>query len=865
MTAGRIRFLATLALGLGAPAPVAFAQAADGELGVIPASPEAAAPAEVADEAAVAPSSLGEIIVTAQRREENIQDVAISITVFDQEQIAKANMTNSADLARYTPSLSANTRFGAENATFTIRGFTQDLRTTASVGTYFAEVVAPHGQSTQTSGDGAGPGTLFDLQNVQVLKGPQGTLFGRNTTGGAILIVPQKPTDTFGGYAEFTKGDFDAVRGQGVVNVPFTDHFRMRFGLDYNERDGHLHNVSGIGADDLGNVDYLAGRISAVWDVSDTLENYAIVSWVDSESHGNTQQLYACNNLLGNAANPGDYDVQELIGGLVDIITTGEIDLTNPLPGVPLGGSPFALLTFQPCQQQLDDQAASGDDGFYDLVSDVKTPVTEIEERRIINTTTWSITDDLTFKNILAYAHLTTRNGSNIFGNLFPDPSDPSGRRHFGIGHTIVRPGMPVTSQETWVEEMQLQGKAWEGDLVWQTGAYYEHSKPDGFSGNNTAALLYCDVATLEGQPSGFDCFDPLLGILGGALRYKVKTEYLNRAVYAQGTYHLLDPLSVTLGLRHTWDETEGEGVKELYRYALSVQQAPDVTIQTPEVESDATTGMVELNYKPTDDVMTYAKYTRGYRQGTVNMLADPGLDTHEPEKVDTYEIGLKSTLDWPVPARFNVALFSNTLTNMQLQGGYISTTSGPTTAIFNAGKGRSRGVEVEAFFQPLRPLTASVSYAYLDTKLLKSADFCSRVEAVGFLEGFSCTPIADVGDELPFAPESAVVTTLDWFLPVPESFGQVDIAATYAWTGRQRVASSSASPFAVLDSFGVLNLNLSWTALFGSAFDLNLFATNVLDEEFIVFTSGTYRPLGIESRSQGMPRMIGARLRFNF
>ena len=148
-----------------------------------------------------------EVIVTAQRREENIQDVAISITVFDQKQIADANITTGVDLANYTPSLSANTRFGPDNASFAIRGFTQDLRTTASVATYFAEVVAPRGQSSQTSGDGAGPGALFDLENVQVLKGPQGTLFGRNTTGGAVLLVPQKPTDEFEGYLEANGGN----------------------------------------------------------------------------------------------------------------------------------------------------------------------------------------------------------------------------------------------------------------------------------------------------------------------------------------------------------------------------------------------------------------------------------------------------------------------------------------------------------------------------------------------------------------------------------------------------------------------------------------------------------------------------------
>src|SRR3546814_13370227 len=111
---------------------------------------------------------------------------------------------------------------------FAIRGFTQDLRTTASVATYFAEVVAPRGQSLQNSGDGAGPGSLFDLENVQVLKGPQGTLFGRNTTGGAVLIVPKKPPDYFEGYIEGSGGNFDARRLHAVVNVPVTDTFKLR-------------------------------------------------------------------------------------------------------------------------------------------------------------------------------------------------------------------------------------------------------------------------------------------------------------------------------------------------------------------------------------------------------------------------------------------------------------------------------------------------------------------------------------------------------------------------------------------------------------------------------------------------------------
>ena len=149
----------------------------------------------------------GAIIVTARRVEERLQDVPISITVYDQEAITARNIVNAADLATYTPSLSVNTRYGPEKASFAIRGFVQDFATAPSVGVYFADVVGPRGSSTTTAGSGVTVGNLFDLQNVQVLKGPQGTLFGRNTTGGAVLLVPNRPTDRLEGYIEGSAGN----------------------------------------------------------------------------------------------------------------------------------------------------------------------------------------------------------------------------------------------------------------------------------------------------------------------------------------------------------------------------------------------------------------------------------------------------------------------------------------------------------------------------------------------------------------------------------------------------------------------------------------------------------------------------------
>ena len=234
-----------------------------------------------------ADADLSEIIVTARRIDERLQDVPISIQVFNQRQLQQQNVINSEDLAAFTPSLSTNTNFGSQNSSFAIRGFVQDIGTAPSVGTYFGDVVAPRGASNGLpTGDGAGPGSFFDLQNVQILKGPQGTLFGRNTTGGAVLLVPQKPTGDLDGYVEGSVGDFDLRGVQAVVNIPVNDKLRTRLGFVHQSRDGYAINTSGIGPRDFDDVNYTAVRASIVADLTPDLENYTIGSFSYSNTNG---------------------------------------------------------------------------------------------------------------------------------------------------------------------------------------------------------------------------------------------------------------------------------------------------------------------------------------------------------------------------------------------------------------------------------------------------------------------------------------------------------------------------------------------------------------------------------------------------
>jgi iron complex outermembrane receptor protein len=795
-----------------------------------------AAPALAQDEGATSGpnvSQLEEVVVTARRREELLQDVPISISVFNQQQLDNNNVVNSSDLARFTPSLSVNQRFGSENSSFAIRGFTQELRTTASVGTYFAEVVAPRGANSQTSGDGAGPGSFFDLENVQVLKGPQGTLFGRNTTGGAVLITPKRPTDEFEGYAEGSVGNYDMYRTQAVVNIPASDRVKLRLGFDQQKREGYLNNITNIGPNDLANVNYIAARASMTVDITDTLQNYTIATYTDSNTNGQPSTLIACND-----------------------------------------GPPAALLGFlyiADCNAQLARQQAAGQNDFYDVASSMPEAGVKIEQWQAINHTDWEISDDLVLKNIFSYAHLETNNATDLFGLNFLQPN--GGQRVFAtVG---VRPGLLATSQNTLVEEIQLQGTSFDDALTWQGGLYYEHSKPDGESGGQSPGQIDCDLSTLNTtNPNDFRC--DAIFFLSNVQLGPQEVEYDNRAVYTQATYDITDQLSVTGGGRYTWDETKGSTTDTIYKFDDDgILEAPSEIVYFDKVDmeqkSDKPTWVTDISYKPTTETMVYAKYSRGYRQGSVNPAgqhpiegAESGtrIDIHGPEKVDTYEIGSKLAFEGRFPGIFNVAAFYNDFRDQQLQQGLLTSNGTGSTAIVNAGKSRIWGVEIESNVNVTENLQFGLAYTYLNTEVLELEDFSALVASTG------ATPAAlstSEGEELPYSPKNQAVVNARYMVPVPADYGDVEFGATYVYFSDQLAVSETVSPMYELDSYDLVNFNVNWNRIAGSAFDGSLFVTNAFDEEYEVYRSGGWGVGGFETGMTGLPRMFGARLRYNF
>ena len=818
-------------------------------------------------------ASAGDIIVTARRTEERLQDVPISMSVFSEENLSELNINTAVDLATFTPSLQSESRYGASNSTFSIRGFRQDLRTSSAVGVYFAEVVAPRGgNGAVAAGDGAGPGSFFDLENVQVLKGPQGTLFGRNTTGGAVLLVPRKPEDTLGGYVEGTLGNYDLRRLQGVINLPISDTVRVRLGGDWQERDGYVENISGIGPDRFGDIGYYSLRGSLVIDLTPDIENYTIASYSHSEDNGLSAKVTQA---------------------------TGNSDCSD-----------VAFLSLFACQQfqRLQDH---GDD-FYRAQNSLENPFNRSTQWQVINTTTFKASDSLTIKNIASYSHFKSAVRFELFGadwilpESFPisaaavgNPLFQSGSagqyagRHFGFVSAIAPRGRHSSDQKNFTEELQLQGVAAGGRLNWQAGAYMERSDPGRANSTSPPTFIICDDA------EAFQCVDILgqmfsstpvfqnapgsriaLGALGLA---ESKVYFRNYGIYAQGTYALTDRLNVTAGLRHTWDKTRAVADQLRYRYIVpnNTSATPPFTVipATPScsladtvlpnctsdssTKSKAPTWVLGLDYKPADDVMVYAKYSRGYRQGIVSFGAPVSLQTTRPEKVDAYEVGLKSEFGGSVRGTFNTALFYNELTDQQIQlglTGLLGSGNTATLAVVNAGKSRIYGLEVDASISPVEGLTFSAAYAYLNAKL-KAISIPADVQ--GYEINLSQSPV--VGNRLLNIPPHKLVLGASYDLPVSEEVGDVSLSAT--WTYTSDYDTSTLVPIGTLPSKKLLNLGLSWDNVAQLPVDLLIFAKNVTKVKYYtaVFDSSSPNRGGFISHPLGEPRTFGVRLRHRF
>ncbi|MET0183391.1 MAG: TonB-dependent receptor [Caulobacterales bacterium] len=737
-----------------------------------------AAPALAQEEIASENAVLDDVVVTARRTEENLQEVPAAVTALSAETIREQNIVEPQQLTGRIPSLFVgNSTTNRTSASYNIRGLGAGFGgADPSVVAYVAEVPTP----------AAGPGAFYDLQNVQVLKGPQGTLFGRNSIGGAILFEPRRPSSEFSGSVDATVGDYGLRRFEGGVDLPIvSDVLMTRVAFDVYDRDGFTREVS-TGAD-LDDRHYKSGRFSILFRPTDNLENYTIVEYSESDNNG---------------------------GGLV---------LSSAKPTA-FGGS---LATYLQTQNNR---------GIRYTDHSLALHYDETETRAFTNSTTYNFSDDYLVKMILGYRAYRQHNTNDVDGTPFAIVDyvlSPS-------GYATGTNGMP--SSEQYSGELQLQGSSFGNRFDWIVGVYSDYIEP---------------------WPD--NSFDAIRQFLAPTPAITVShKEARSQAAFLSGTLDLSDWLqgvSLTAGARYTYDERTLDSAQ--FNSPTLIPGAGFGDCPSPSagvncshfnLDFEATTWNLGVNWQVTPDSLLYVATRRGYRGGAFNVNAPlESQKTFRPEFVTDYELGVKTDIDIDDAAlRLNVAMFQTNYEDIQ----YSQTFNGPPgpatyTVIRNGPRATIKGIELESTLALSSGLTLS--------------GFFSHVQ--GVYDELIISSTVDRSGSKFTGPENRASVTASYDHSIG-ALGDLQFSGTYIWTDDQTYngpTSSGTDPTAFQDAYGVLNLRAEWNNFLGSPVELSAFMNNATDEEYKTYYINFYDAAGFSSAMWSEPRMVGVGLRYEF
>ena len=628
-----------------------------------------------------------EIIVTARKREEGLQEAPLSVSAFSHDDLDYRGITNISELATITPNLvfQNNPSFGgaSNTAAIYIRGIGQKefLPTTEpGVGLYLDGVYIARSVGAILE--------LVDVERVEVLRGPQGTLFGRNTIGGAISITTRKPTDEFTGNFEITGGTDSYRKLEGSLSGGLTEALSASIQLSSSKQDGYVERLDGI---DLGDDDTLTGRIAVRWQAMENLEvNFTADATRDREN-GPALNLVGIN-----------------LGAPVDPNTPPFAVINNIFANFDGNGVPYPAAQFDPEGNPIPCAIPPaplnlGIPGCYDnryLASEGDNQGTapaysDTDIKGFNLSIDWSINDNLSLKSITAYRDLESE---------FARDGDHS--------PLTISEFVDVMDQDQFTQELQLIGNSADGRLNWILGAYYFEES------GNSVNLLDFTVSTFRS---------------GG----RFDNESL--AAYMQGTWSFTDAVSLTAGLRYT-DETKKflpDQIIFVNKFAGSGHPQLDapfmqagsriLPLLEKEIDIDETSPLVTLSWQVKDDLMSYITYSEGFKRGGFSQrvfppivapftapAGTPDIDlipTFEPEFVEVWELGFKYTgLDGHL--RANGAIFHTSYDDLQIQ---VFTSVAPVTK--NAASAEIDGAELELKFLSDTGWFAELALGYVNAR----------------------------------------------------------------------------------------------------------------------------------------------------
>jgi iron complex outermembrane receptor protein len=608
------------------------------------------AAAQVASDqpAAANQGGLEEIVVTARRKDEKLQTVPLSVTAISGKQLEQRQITTGQDLERLAPSLNVSSGNSRDINRFTIRGQGTTLFGDPGVIAYFSEV--------PLAANGAGPGFYYDLSSVQVLNGPQGTLFGRNTTGGAILFEPQRPTDKFEGWLEGDFGERADIDLKGAINVPvIDDKLLVRVAFDRHTQDGYTKNV--VSGKDLDNTDLWAGRVGVTFRPTDNIENYLVYYSMYSHNNGTAEKMIALNP----------------------------------------AGSAVAVYG----QRARDAFAQAQALGIRQTAEDGQT-LFKTYNWGIIDTLTWDVTDWLTVKNVAAYQETKSKNLYDLDGTPLAILQEVDSKTFANTSG--------LADAANYTEEIQVSGKLLDDKLSYQIGGFFEYDHPiaTSFYAVNVLGLASASSITNYGNKiqshamytqETYDLagISPILEGLHLTAGFRYTWDYksgFNDAYHAKNLNDIYNGGGTCSDGRTTFPNC--------YAYQSSPFRAGTYTVQ--------------LDYQIAPNLYAYFTARSGFKSGGFNFGLPPGFTAPPfgPEHVHDEEMGIKSDFDISgVKTRFNLDLFQTDYSSAQRQIFFIGPNGALLTKIVNAGNATIQGIDIQAEVAPFEGLLLSANYTY--------------------------------------------------------------------------------------------------------------------------------------------------------
>ena len=796
--------------------------------GVLLGSLTVACAQEAASSAAARPvkrNGIEEVVVTARRRAERAQTTPVSVSVLTASKLKNQNVTNIQELNNVVPGFHYNSNGGENTDDVVLRGLSRIPlgQGIPAVVTYFSDVPLPGIASNVP---------FYDISNVQVLKGPQGTLFGRNALGGAVVISPEAPTDKLTGYIDGQIGNYNHEFWNGAVNIPIVpDKVELRVAGQIRRQDGYVKSInSDARYSDINEDSY---RVSLLVKPTDYIRSTTIF----------------------------DYSVvpQGALGGY----------LYSAHPGVIPGLS--ALIDPQ-IAHFLAIQRASGPFSAFD--DGIGNGVAFSRQLGILNDTRVDLDPDLQVRNIVSYRKAFNNeliNTGAVPSLELPTPVGPLPLTLFNAGQT--------QNQQYFTDEVQLIGHSWNNRINWILGGFVNDDSPAGGNGSQFSAF------SIGGVPA------PGVTALVSDHNYAI----YGQSSFNLSDF-VLDGLSFNIGYRYSWDQVHACGgtILGVSGYANSDQCEAAARLGTAVTgagdlgaEGSEPSWTIGFDYKLSSHEFLYLTSRRGYRGVNVNtplfttpyttggvvvppFVGGPGctgpgnkcpdlrsVQKTGPEKLTDLEIGSKTDFHiGSVSARFDISAYIEyyqgavQFFNVLGTGIYASAPDLPTNQSvgINAADETNEGVEASIIVQPADGLTVDLEGAYSNANI-------DRVLAPP-VAGLSLSR-AQITLPTPRFSGSAIVT---YVAPVHPLQGDLVLNADWYQTG-----SFSGQYGIPLPGYGVGNARLALNNIYGSHFDLSFFVNNILDRAYLQAPVVLLPTFPVSSVAYAQPRIFGAELRYTF